>query len=177
MATSVVMVLGFGLSGIFFSGPEQDTINSLNNLIWFSNVLITVIFLLFQLTFKYSPDKPPSKVATEEPPKRKLFESFKELRLNKNFQVLCVCYSLIVGPYNAFGSTMSLILTPFGVSVKQVAIFGAASVLVGVVSTVVLGGLLDKTRAYKISLITSSILPVLAMVGLLYSLPLGMERF
>ena len=82
-----------------------------------------------------------------------------------------------MGPYNAFGSIMSLVLTPFGVSVKQVATFGAASVLVGVVSAVVSGGLLDRTRAYKVFLITSSIFPIIALVGMLYSLPVGMERF
>jgi hypothetical protein len=75
-ATSVTMVFGFMVSGFFFSNPERNTIDSLNGLIWFSNVIVTAIFLLFQLTFKYSPDRPPSKVATEEPPKRKLFESF-----------------------------------------------------------------------------------------------------
>jgi len=72
---------------------------------------------------------------------------------------------------------MSLFFTPFGVSVKQVATFGAASVLVGVVSAVVMGGLLDLTRSYKISLISSSFLPIIALFGLLYSLPVGMERF
>jgi hypothetical protein len=82
-----------------------------------------------------------------------------------------------VGPFNAYGSILSLLLTPFGASVQQVATLGAASVFVGVVSTVVLGGLLDRTRAYKVSLITSSILPVIALIGLLYSLPVGIERF
>ena len=72
---------------------------------------------------------------------------------------------------------MSLLFTPYGLSVQQVATFGAVSVLVAVVSAVVLGKLLDKTRAYKVALIMSSIFPIIALFSLMYSLPVSTERF
>lgn len=63
VATFITMVVGFGASGLAFSRPGQDTKETLNSLIWNSNVFISFVFVFFMLTFKAKPDVPPSRVA------------------------------------------------------------------------------------------------------------------
>ncbi len=46
-ATKIVGVLGFGISGLFFGDPTNDTAKNLNYAILASNLIVTFIFLLF----------------------------------------------------------------------------------------------------------------------------------
>ena len=112
------MALGFAISGAVFSDPDVDVKSALNLVILYNNFAVSGIFLLFMLTFKYEPEVPPSKVATQEPPERHLSESFKELRSNRNFLIVALSYTFLVAPYNSFGALMALILTPCGCSVS-----------------------------------------------------------
>lgn len=129
-----------------------------------------MIFLLFQCTFKAAPDLPPSKVATETLPKREILKSFGELTRNRNFQLVCVCYSFVCGPFFAYGLIASLIYSPFGFAVDQIAMIGAASAIFGVFATVLFGKLLDRTRAYKMSLILFSFSPIFVLFGIIQAL-------
>jgi predicted MFS family arabinose efflux permease len=165
MGTSIVMVAGFITSGRLFREADVDTKAVLNDLIWHCNIVLTAIFVFFHCAFKYAPNIPPSRVATEKPEKRNLSESFRELRSNRNFQLIAICYALMIAPYNAFGSLMSLIFTPFGITVEQISLLGSASVLVGVVSSVVFGHILDRTRAYKKSMYVGAIMPLITCIG------------
>lgn len=169
-STKIIGVFGFAIAGLVFSDPTNDTAKNLNMVILKSNYVMTFIFLLFQFTFRESPALPPTKVATETPPKRDFIISFKELGNNRNFQIVCACYSLIVGPFFAFISLMSLIMSPFGITVPQLAIYGVLTALFGVISSIIFAKLLDRTRLYKISLIALSIFPVFVMIALTKSL-------
>lgn len=136
---------------------------------------MSLIFLLFQFTFRDAPIFPPSKVATEIPPKRNIMMSFKELGNNRNLQVICVCFSFIVGPFYAFAGLMSLIMSPFGFTVEQLATVGVFTASFGVLFSIIFARFLDRTRLYKISLIVLSLLPVFVMIALNKSLKT--ERF
>lgn len=152
IGSTVFMVAGFYVTGSVFSGSDVDTVTSLNTLIYHCNFVVSAIFLFFMFFFKDHPDTPPSKVATETPPERHVVDAFKELRHNRNFLIVCICYVLVTAPYSAFGSIMALVFAPFGISVAEISMIGIASTLCGVVSTVVFGAVLDRTRAYKRSL-------------------------
>ena len=80
--------------------------------------MITAIFIFFHLTFRDRPVHPPSAVALEDPPRKDMKESFRELRMNKNFRIIAFAYAGLIGNYFAFGNIMSPLLTPFGLSVK-----------------------------------------------------------
>jgi MFS family permease len=56
---------------------------------------------------------------------------------------------------------MALILTPFGFTVAQISWLGAGGVFAGALSAICFGVFLDKTRAYKKSLVGGSALCLL----------------
>ena len=147
------LCVGFLLSGIVFSGPEVDVKAALNTLIFRSNIVVTLIYAFFMLAFKHKPAVPPSRVATHDVPKRHLSESFHELRTNKNFLFILLSYIFSNGPYMGSSAIMALILVPFGFSIAQISWIGALGMIVGAPLAVVFGSVLDKTRAYKKSLI------------------------
>ena len=113
------------------------------------------------LTFKHEPEIPPSKVSTQEPPKVHLSEALSELKVNKNFRLVAFVYAFAISPYDSFGALMALILTPFGFTVAQIAGLGAGGVFVGAFSAIGFGVFLDRTRAYKKSLVGGCILCLL----------------
>ena len=80
--------------------------------------MITAIFIFFHLTFRDRPVHPPSAVALEDPPKTDMRESFRELSVNKNFQIIAFAYAGLIGNLFTFSNIMSACLTPFGLSVK-----------------------------------------------------------
>jgi len=136
-----------------FGDPGVDVKTAFNWFIFYQNCFGAFLFVFFMLTFKHEPDVPPSKVATQEPPKRHLSEAFDELRINQNFRLIALVYAFGLSPYYSFGAMMALILTPFGLTVSQIARLGAAGVFVGAVSAIGFGVVLDRTRAYKKSLV------------------------
>ena len=91
--------VGFVLSATAFSNPNVDVKSTLNNIIFYCNIFLTVLYVFFMLTFKHQPDVPPSKIATQEPPKRNISESFAQLKTNKNFLYLLLAYSMTHAPY------------------------------------------------------------------------------
>ena len=173
MGTSIFMVAGFMISAVVFSGQNVDTIGNLNTLILQCNIALTLIFIFFNFSFQAEPELPPTKVATEEIPKRHLKESFSELFRNRNMLLICIVYSIAIAPYNAFGSITSLLFTPYGISISQISVIGSSSVFVGVITSVFFGAWLDRTRAYKKSMLAATLLPIITCVGFKEFLPGG----
>ena len=91
-------------------------------------------------------------------------ESLTELCSNTNFWIVCACFTLGQCPLSAFTVLMSQIMETFGISVAQTSILGAGSVLLGAVVAITFGLYLDKTRAYKSSLILTNVLPAFFMI-------------
>ena len=173
MATTMTMAVGFVLVGNIFSKPDVDTKWALNDLIFHSNFVLTGLFLFFNLTIKSSPEIPPSKVAGIKQPRGKLTEAFGELRQNKNAVLIGICYCAIIAAYNAFGSIVSLMFTPFGMSVGQLSWLLTGTIFIGTIVAVIWGVILDRTRAYKVSLTLGSILALLSMLVLIKALSMG----
>lgn len=96
-------LLGMAISGFVF-GESQNVQESLYNLILYANIVLTFFFILFLVTFREKPTQPPSEIALQEPPKRDLIDSFRELRENKNFVIIAIYYMLIFGLYASFAN-------------------------------------------------------------------------
>jgi len=96
---------------------------------------------------------------------------------NRNFRFINLVMALTTSPYNMFGPIMSHLMSPFGISVAQMGIFGATCVLAGVVGSVVFGVFLDRTRAYKKSLVVLSAVPIFSVICFRQVLPMGPEYF
>jgi hypothetical protein len=58
-----------------------------------------------------------------------LGKSFKELHENKNFQIIAFVMTSMMGSYFAFGNLISPLLSPYGLSVQQLALGGELSSL------------------------------------------------
>lgn len=96
---------------------------------------------------------------------------------NRNFRIINLCLALITAPYNMFGPIVSLLLEPFGISVFRISLFGGLSVLAGVVGSIMAGLFIDRTRAYKKSLVFLSAVPILAVTIFRWFLPMGPDYF
>jgi hypothetical protein len=69
LVTSATMLVGFAVTGVVFTHRDNNTIDNFNDMVWYSNIVVSFIFVYFMTTFRDAPDVPPSKVATHEPPK------------------------------------------------------------------------------------------------------------
>ena len=102
-----------GIQSVVFKDTE-DIYESLHNLINTQNVIVGIIFVLFQLVIREKPDVPPSAVAEAEEDNRDLCQSFREMKDNSNFMLLALTFAITFGSYVGFGNCISNILSPYG---------------------------------------------------------------
>lgn len=131
-----------------------------------------MLFLIFQLVLKDKPDQPPSAVALKPHEEKDLGKSFKELHENKNFQIIAFVMTSMMGSYFAFGNLISPLLSPYGLSVQQLALGGALSSFVGIFGMIGGGIFIDKTKIFRKTLIFLAIAAALNLFILSnYTLP------
>ncbi len=73
----------------------------------------------------------------------------KELFENKNFVILFLVFSLVYGIYAALPSVIAGLTEPYGYSDTDNAIFGSLFLLSGVITSGIVGVLLDKFQNYR----------------------------
>lgn len=64
--------------------------------------------------------------------------------------LIALYYMLMFGSYTAFGNLQSEIFRPYGLKIYEIAILGCVSLLCGVVSCILFGKLLDRTKRYRL---------------------------
>jgi len=164
MAVPVGSVIGMSLTGFLFD-EQIDVKAQMQTLFLRVNVIMTLIFVVFVMTFRDKPEHPPSAAATMAPPKKDFSHTYNELRANKNFIVISVYYFFMFGLYATFGNLMSEIFRPFGLKIYEMAALGVLGLMCGVVGSLIFGGILDRTKSYKFFM---QLIPFLIIVDLLF---------
>ena len=95
-----------------------------------------------------------------------LCENFKQLWANKNFVNLVICFALIFGVSCGIGSSLSNLLNPFGFTPSDIAMIGGACLLLGVISALVFGCILDYSAKYRQIHLSLSFLVFVAIVSI-----------
>ncbi|XP_035232010.1 feline leukemia virus subgroup C receptor-related protein 1-like isoform X2 [Stegodyphus dumicola] len=136
-------------------------------------VINTLIFFLLFLAFQEKPPMFPSVAqATKQRENTNYAESLKNLFKSVPFILLLISYGLITGSYFAMSTIMNeMVLIHFpGEEVDDAGWMGALMVFAGMIGSVLLGALLDKTHKFKeISLFAfiTSLLLLIAYTGLI----------
>jgi hypothetical protein len=96
------------------------------------------------------PPTPPSATAAAE--KLDLREAFHALLNNNSFWLILLPFSVYVGCFNATSTLLNQILEPYGFSETEAGIAGALLIFVGLGSSAVVSPVIDRTKAYLITL-------------------------
>jgi len=111
-------IVGLVLGGVFFLHVSYDTpdetIRSLERMIWWQNWYITASTILFCFVIKDKPEFPPSAVSLEDAPVKKLDKMIFEALKNRNYMIICIEYGIFYGVYLSLGALLSPIFEPYG---------------------------------------------------------------
>lgn len=119
VATNIVMVFGFGTAALVFE-KDGNTIETLNRLIWNSNVFITVVFMFYLVTFKSKPEIPPSRVAMQEHSAQHLMHENDEMWGNRNFRFInLVAFEFVLFAISFTASALLFNLSKFFFRMRQ----------------------------------------------------------
>lgn len=144
-------MVAFGLSAIIFAGVENmssDQVKSaLMIMLWAQNIWITVIAVPYYLMIREKPEFPPSLVSLAQPKEANFCENIKVALKLPNYVMLIIVFMLLQGGFLAFGINISVLLTPT-FSQVEVSMIGANVILVGVITSMLVGVLLNKYQKY-----------------------------
>lgn len=100
------------------------------------------------MLWRKKPAKPPSSAQLSSV-SQKFCPSLREFYKLKNFALLLMSFNLVWGVYTTMGSMVSSITSPFGFTPKDNSYFRNFFIVFGVISSGVLGALLDKKKTFK----------------------------
>lgn len=124
-------------------------------------VIFTVVYISFQLVFRDKPEHPPSAVSEAPVQNLRFSEAFRVMKENTSFMLLCLGFALMFGFYVSLGNLISSIFTPFGLSPREISTVGLYLLLAGIIGAIMVGAIVDRTGAYKITTIVLSLLNVI----------------
>lgn len=96
------------------------------------------------------PPAPPSAVGAAQ--KLDLQTAFRELPRNGSFFLVLLPFSVYVGFFNATSSLINQIFEPYGFSEDDAGIAGAMLIVVGLVASAIVSPLIDRTKAYILTI-------------------------
>eukprot|EP01102_Stenamoeba_stenopodia_P022343 TRINITY_DN9270_c0_g1_i1.p1 TRINITY_DN9270_c0_g1~~TRINITY_DN9270_c0_g1_i1.p1 ORF type:complete len:481 (-),score=85.98 TRINITY_DN9270_c0_g1_i1:115-1557(-) len=134
-------------------------------------VIVAVIFFFF---FSSKPPSPPSSSQSDEHDLVGFWTSLKELFKDINFIILFTVFGLGLGAFNTMATLLPQILAVDNYSDQQSGTFGALLIILGLVGAGLGGAIVDKTHAYKLTILASLAIGAGAMVA--FSLLLKPDR-
>jgi sugar phosphate permease len=84
---------------------------------------------------------------------------------------LVASFNFLYGIYTALGAVVSSITKPYGYTSTDNAMFGATFIFAGVLSSFVIGVILDKTNKYKLILNILCVSSMITIVLAMFTLP------
>lgn len=137
--------LGQLISPILASSPGQTP-----NMVLYTAIISTVAslpaFFLPSL-----PPTPPSP-SVDSRPELPLREALATLLRKSQFWLLATPFAIYVGAFNATSSLLNSMLSPFGFSEDQAGIAGAILIVVGLVCSAVVSPVIDRSKAYLVTI-------------------------
>ena len=86
----------------------------MEHMIWWENWFITISAFFFCLIIRDNPKIPPSSVALQNAPVKKLDKMIFEALKNRNYVLIIIIYGINYGVYLSLGALLSSMLEPYG---------------------------------------------------------------
>ncbi|KAI8617416.1 major facilitator superfamily domain-containing protein [Chytriomyces sp. MP71] len=137
------------------------------NLISFIIVFITGLTSL--LVFN-KPVVPPSLSAHNEK-SLPFWEGLKALAANPQFIILLFVYGVVAGSLDAYFTLISDYIVPYGYTETDAGVLGNVTILVGTLSSLLLGPILDRTKLHRVFLKLQTLVTFLGTVGFYFAAP------
>jgi MFS family permease len=125
-------------------------------------VLTTIASLVLIFVIREKPKHPPSKVALVQHGEEGVCKTYKELFKMRNYMILVFVFTILFATYIALATIIDPLLLPYGYAPGLIALMGVFFIIAGVVSTMIIGCLLDKTKKYLLTLRLVTFLSFLA---------------
>ncbi|CAD8176132.1 unnamed protein product [Paramecium octaurelia] len=165
-------VFGVIVPGQIFKGYQYET--DPDNGKWLTGELMVIELEIFSailipaiLFFRPSPPTPPGPI-NKYRDEFTYMQSLKITAKNKNFLLLFVCYSLLMGGFHALAVVISYLFNPFGFTPSQTSFIQSSPIVCGFVSSVMYSILIRKYHLNHKKIVLFNLIPVLASLGLSY---------
>lgn len=135
-------------------------------------VVTAVIFFFF---FSSKPPSPPSASQSDDHDLVGFWTSLKDLFTDINFVILFTVFGLGLGAFNTLATLLPQILAVDNYSDQQSGTFGAILIIAGLVGAGIGGAIVDKTHAYKVTILASLAIGAGTMVAFSLLLDPGRE--
>ena len=175
VAIPVGSIIGLLLPNFFVSDKEEDFVKAKED-IWTLTLVQSIIFACMSIpNFLVARDKPvtpPSASAEkslyhknedtliereDEVQKTNFRQEFYQVFWSSNFWRLNISQMFTHSIFAVLGSSVSVIVTPFGYDAAQISYIGGAFVLTGLIAAIIHGIILDKYQKFKLHLLFISI--------------------
>ena len=123
---------------------------------------ISVAFgLLFIFFIKEKPEKPPSLSQENQTQNRQsFFEDLSQLKKNKNFIYLFISLSCVVGFMNIVATIFNAYMALYKIKDMSASYISAIANIVGIISALIIGLIIDKFKKYRISIMICNIIAI-----------------
>jgi MFS family permease len=161
-ANNIGISIGF-LIPIAFVNPGHITKADVLYLLITEAAIVSAISILQFIFFRVSPYK-------ELIPNAKLFDCqpYKKLCKNKNYLLLFIASSTNVANFQTFSTVIEALILPFGFTSKHSSILGFVLLFGGVVESILIGIVTNRTKKYKIIFIACTALCLGVLAGLYF---------
>ncbi|KLU86718.1 hypothetical protein MAPG_05730 [Magnaporthiopsis poae ATCC 64411] len=114
---------------------------------------VSILSSVCALPAFFIPAAPPTPAAPSgETPKADILESLRLLLVSPEFWMIFIPFSFYVGFFNSISSLLNQVMVPYGYSNDEAGIAGAVLILVGLVGAAVISPILDRTKAFILSI-------------------------
>ena len=148
-------LLGLLITGLVSVGLDEtdpvDCFNRIEVVTSIQNVIITIFAVLTLMLFREKPTYPPSKFALvkRDITKAGLSDDVKMLRQNTDYMGNAWIFVVIWGSYVSIGNLLTPLFGSF-YTTSQISLIGGGFVAFGIISTALVGFIIDKTKAYLV---------------------------
>jgi len=150
-ANMIGISIGLFIPSLFYDEFETDKNifqEQTNKYLWANAIITTCACIPVLLLMKEKPRNPTS---NSEFNKEVLsfMESLKLLIKNKSFIYLLLYTAGIMGYFNVYGTIINEVFDKYGITANETSLIGTLSMIGGIISSIVLSVILDKTKSYK----------------------------
>jgi MFS family permease len=162
--------------GYFNSALSDETVrNQTYNVMYFEGAIIICIALFTIIAMKEKPEHPPSKLALTKVEDMTLgmWKDVGLLLKNCNFMALLLVYSVLYSVINSLMDAISPIFHPYYDSESLISLLGVIQILTSVITSILAGCYLDKSRKYLLTLRTTIIASTVVTTLMIFLIPIG----
>ncbi|XP_065215560.1 uncharacterized MFS-type transporter C09D4.1-like isoform X2 [Planococcus citri] len=157
-------------------GPEEAIGNGLRNMHLCVSITSTVILFLVLIFFEAKPKLPPSvaQIKQKQAKQEKILPTLVKLARKPAFLLFMVSYGLNCASFVALATCLNeIVVTNFPGAVSDAGNIGSLMMISGIISSLIVGKVLDKTRKFKECAVVLTCGTTLSMIAFTWSLKSG----